>query len=363
MWKKFTFKVVVFTGIVLLFIGAFNWLVDPLWTFNHSNKFNNIQNGFDERQQKTNFIYNRGLDDFDGILLGSSRTTFYNQNDFGTMKIYNYASSSMFPYEYKGYIDFAKKVKGKDFKYIIIGSDFYGTNLPKDVKFKNPEFYISNSTSFSYRYKMLASRDALKQSIHNLQNSFLGGQQYYDRNNVKYQPKVSATERLERYTTHLKRHTMELSYPKYVYNNNYIKILKEIKKDNPNTKIIIFTSAVTSDLLVSIIKNGNRIDDYERWLRDLIEVFGEVHHFMTINSITKNLENYPDDDHAYPHIVKLVANKIAKIENANIPKDFGVLVTKENIDQHLQSLKEQIKTYDMNQPTKKDFGEKPTLKM
>mgnify|MGYP001407195944 CR=1 FL=1 len=346
--KKFIAVVFGCFLLVVGFVGGVNYLVDPLWTFNHSNQFNNAQNGFDERQQKTNYVYNRGLDEFDGILLGSSRTTFYNQNDFGDMKIYNYASSSMFPYEYKGYINFAKEIKGKDFKYIIIGADFFGTNVPKDVKFENPEFYIKNTTSFSYRYKMLLSTDALKKSIVNIKNTLKSGQEYYDRNNVKYQPKVSESERLERYTTNLKRHTMELSYPKYVYNENYLDILKEIKRDNPNTKFIIFTSAITSDLLVSIIKNGNRMQEYERWLRELIEVFGEVHHFMTINSITKNLENYPDDDHAYPHIVKFAANKIANIENSNIPEDFGVLVTKQNIDQHLKNLKEQIKAYDLN---------------
>ena len=88
--------------------------------------------------------------------------------------------------------------------------------------------------------------------------------------------------------------------------------------------------------------------EYERWLKELIEVFGEVHHFMTINSITSNLENYPDDDHAYPHIVKLIANKISNQNNENIPKDFGVLVTKENIDEHLENLREQIKNYELN---------------
>ena len=40
------------------FVGGINYLVDPLWTFSHSNRFNNAQNGFDERQQKTNYIFN-----------------------------------------------------------------------------------------------------------------------------------------------------------------------------------------------------------------------------------------------------------------------------------------------------------------
>ena len=330
------------------FVGGINYLVDPLWTFSHSNRFNNAQNGFDERQQKTNYIFNRGLNNYEGILLGSSRTTFMNQNDFVNMNIYNYASSSMYPYEYKGYIDFTKKIKGKDFKYIIIGSDFYGTKIPKDVKFENPEFYIENTTSFLYKYKMLFSINLLKKSISNIRISLKNSGFYYDRNNVKYQLKVSESERLQRYTENLERHTLELSNPKYKYNNDYINILKKIKNENPNTKFIIFTSAVTSDLLVSIIKNGNRIYEYERWLKELIEVFGEVNHFMTINTITKNLENYPDDDHAYPHILKLLANRLSNAGNNDVPQDFGVLVTKENINEYLENLRKQIEEYDLS---------------
>jgi hypothetical protein len=94
-------------------------------------------------------------------------------------------------------------------------------------------------------------------------------------------------------------------------------------------------------------KNAKKWNEYTQWLRELVDIFGEVHNFMTINTRTKNLQNYPDDDHFYPHIGKLVANKISNFKNSNIPKDFGVLVTKENIDTHLQNLRQQIQNYDL----------------
>ena len=62
-------------------------MIDPLWSFAYDNKFNTIQKGFNERQQKTNNVYFNGLNEYDRILLGSSRTTFINQNDFQNMKI------------------------------------------------------------------------------------------------------------------------------------------------------------------------------------------------------------------------------------------------------------------------------------
>ncbi len=326
---------------IVIIIGGLNYIVDPLWTFSHSNPLNSLQKEFNERQQKSNYIYFRGMDKYDGLLFGSSRTTFINQNEFNHMNIYNYDLNDMWPNEYKGYIDFAKKVKGREFKYIIIGSDFYGTKIPGKREHEKPGFYIKNTQSFLYRYKMLLSIDNFINSIKNIYNSF-EHKFVYDRNNIKYLARVSEKESMERYTNNLKRHTDNLSGEKYIPNNNYINILKEIKNDNPNTKFIIFTSPVTADLLVSIIRNGKRMDDYERWLREIIEVFGEVHHFMTINSITINLQNYLDDDHYYPNIAKLVANKISNKNNPDIPKDFGILLTKENIDDYIIEFKEEI---------------------
>lgn len=323
-------------------IGGFNYIIDPLWTVNSSNKYNNVQKGFNERQQKTNYIYNRKLKNYNGILLGSSRATYINQNEFANMNIYNYASSGILPYEYKGYLDFAKEIKGKDFEYIIIGSDFYGTN---NIKLSEPSTYVNNAISSIYKYKMLFSIDTIKNSFINIKNSFNGAKIYYDRDNIKYRSKISEIERKMKYTESLKRHTLDLSDPTYSYNNNYINILKQLKKENPNTKFIIFTSAITSDLLVSIIKNAKRINEFERWLRELIEVFGSINHFMTINSITQNLQNYPDDDHAYPNVVKFIANKVSNHKNNNIPKDFGIILDKDNIDIYLEKFKIQIEEY------------------
>ncbi|WP_323595704.1 hypothetical protein [Aliarcobacter butzleri] len=145
----------------------------------------------------------------------------------------------------------------------------------------------------------------------------------------------------------MKRHVEYFSYPNYEINDDYVNILKTIKKENPNSKFIIYTSAITSNLLVSIIKNAERWEDYKRWIYQLIEVFGEVHHFMDINSITKNLENYPDDDHAYPFVLKLLANKISNFENKEIPEDFGIVLRRENIDEYFENLRKQIEKYDL----------------
>ena len=343
--KRWINLFLLFSFLTILFIGSINYIIDPLWTFKHSNKFNNTQDGFDERQQKSNFIFNNGLKDFNGILLGSSRSTFINQNSFRNMKIYNYALNAMKPNEYKDYINFAKKSKDKDFEYIIIGLDFFGTNLLTEAKIEKPQYYINTAQSSFYKYKMLLSLSTLKKSFKNIKNSLFGEKLFYDRNNIKYQSVVSESERIKRFSMNMISQPSNFNGAKYIYNNEYINILKELKNENPNTKFIIFTSAITSDLLVSILKDEKRINEYERWLKETLEVFTEINHFMTINSITTNLNNYPDADHAYPNIVSLIAKKLSEKNSDDIPKDFGILLTKENIDNYIEGLKVEINNY------------------
>lgn len=332
--------------LIISIVGGINFMVDPLWNFSHTNALNKKQLTINERQQKTNYVYFNGLDTYDGILLGSSRATYIDQNEFYGMNIYNYAIESMYPFEYEGYLEFAKVSKGKEFKQIIIGVDFFNSKVYTESGFKHPSHYIEKTKSLFYRYKILLSIDLFKRSLKNIAcNIFDHPIKYYTRDNVKIRGRFSEEKRVKRYKKFLKIHTKSFMGDNYRWNDEYIHILKRLKKENPNSKFIIFTSAISADLLASIIKNGDRMEEFENWLKVLIEVFGEIHHFMTINSITTNLQNYADDDHLYPDIANLVANKLSGKENSDIPKDFGIIINKENISTYMKLFKEQLKNY------------------
>ena len=165
----------IFTFLLSLPIILFNYWMDPLWTFSHSHKYNQHQAGFNERQLKTNTMYFNGLEKYNGLLLGSSRTTYINQEDFKGMNIFNLASANMTPYEYKDWINLAKQIKKEDFKYIIIGIDFWGSNKYRTkeatVLNKTPQSYLAQSKEIFYRYISLASFNTFKKSKKNLKNN------------------------------------------------------------------------------------------------------------------------------------------------------------------------------------------------
>ena len=344
-WIKIFFLLSFFA---LAMMGTINYVVDPLWTFGHSNQFNQFQQGFNERQQKSNYVYFQKLKQFNGILLGSSRTTFINQYDFEGMKIYNYASNSMYPFEYKGYIDFAKENGLKPLKYIIIGLDFYGSGIAdrEALNIHYPSYYFNKTTSLFYRYKMMFLKDTLQKSLININYSRSKYKKHtFSRNNIKYNSKVSEEERKKAFKEGLKRHLDAMSTKNYHYDNNYSNRLREIKAENPKSQFIIFTSPITATLLTSLLDSPEKLKAYERWLKETIEVFGEVQHFMTINTITSNPNNYCDDDHFYPYIGTLIAHKLSGKEDKKIPKDFGMVLTKDNINGFLEKFENDVKQY------------------
>ena len=343
-WVKY-FLVTVF-GVITLF-ALFNYTIDPLWTFCHSNRYNNAQPGFNERQLKTNRAYFCGLEQYDALLLGSSRATYIDQHDFKGMKVFNYASVSMYPSEYSGWISQAKEIKGSDFKTIILGVDFFGSNNGSFGKKQmretpKPSHYLDVTTSFLYRYKMLFSMDTLHKSITSIEHSKHLGTTDYTRDNIKQTIRISYARKQQAVHQQIALYSQWIYGDTYRYNTKLIEAFKRVVKENPKSDFIVFTTPISSDLFRLMVQKG-RLPDYERWLTMLVEVFGEVYDFMGVNTITSNSSNYADLHHFYPEFGKLIADRITGTPNPSLPKDFGVLVAKKNLAAHLEEIEKQAK--------------------
>ncbi|MGI5921811.1 MAG: hypothetical protein ACOX6I_08765 [Syntrophomonadaceae bacterium] len=342
-WLVFTF-IIMF--LPLAGIGAFNFFIDPLWTFAHAHEYNDIQIPFDERQQKTNhltFVPKH----YDTLILGSSRTTYMKQTDLVGHKAYNYSVSGMLMEEYKGYAEYARQKNGRDFDYIVIGLDFFVTN--KNLKLENeyhpPSFYINRANEFAYRYKLLLSLDVLDYSWKNFQASRadLPVTFDYNRSNIKTLNRVPAAYRDERIQGNIARYRADV-YGDYEY-REVKKILGELKQNHPHTQFIVFTTPVSRPMLTLLVEE-NLLPYYQRWLRDSVEVFGQVYNFMYPNSVTENLDNFFDGTHVYPEVETLIAHKIIGYEDGKTPADFGMLLTRDNVDQqlgYLESLMKQLR--------------------
>jgi hypothetical protein len=185
--------------------------------------------------------------------------------------------------------------------------------------------------------------DTLYKSIEAIEHSNHLGTVDYTRDNIKQTIHISDSRKQQAVNTQTSIYK-NLFYGKgYHYNTKMRQYFEIIKKENPNTKFIIFTTPISADLFKILVQSGN-LPDYKKWLTMLVDVFGEVYDYMGINTITSNPSNYADLHHFYPEFGTLIVDRITGVKNSALPKDFGVLVNKKNLKAHFDNIDKQVES-------------------
>jgi hypothetical protein len=345
--KKKKLWVICILSILLIFIitiMGINFFIDPNWSFSHEHYFNTSQSDFNERQTKANYLTYRE-ESYDAILLGSSRTTYINQNEF-SLSTFNYGVSAVSVQEFERMIDFALDTQEKEyFERIYIGLDFFATNANRDdletlEETSNNAFEMTNNKS--NRYTELLSIDTFENSVKNAIASFFknrGTQRYqrsYDRNNIATALVVDAQTAEQNIADDVQRYKETHYGSNYKYNKNYKDIMQSLIDKYPNTEFIVFTNPIHFELFSAIDEN-NLEDDFNQWLKDIVEVFGEVHNFIGKNEITTDSSYYYDGHHYYEEVGTMI---VEYLENPNIKdtSDFGQIIYSDNLETELENL-------------------------
>jgi hypothetical protein len=346
-WLKVWISIIIIINIPV--IGILNFFIDPIWMFKHSNYFNRIQTTLDEQRSKTYFIKNH-KGEYDSILIGSSRTSYYSQNEFKNMKVFNYAFSSNC--KVYRYFDFIKNFESiNDTKNIIVGLDFIGSRKYKnedrvlDIKtIKEKINKINNSTIIDYIQKYLTI-DSTQYSLGNIKKSIINRKYdaVYDRNNIKYANKLNEND----VTKNANNRAKTYYYPRTVkYDKNYISDLKTLKLINSNTNLIIFTTPLSKPFLKYINSHDELKNTYYKWINDLVNVFDKVYFTTYMNDLAINYNKHSKDgDHYYPYVGKeitqfLSGGKLTK-DKINIIKNIMV-IDKDNVIEKIKIIKSKI---------------------
>lgn len=338
-YKQFTIIILSVVSTVTILFSSFNYYIDPLWTFGHQHSYNDVQIVIDERRQKTAELHFQPFT-YDSLLIGSSRSTYINPHELTGMNAYNFSVSNLSIREYRSMIDFAKRQHGGELENILLGVDFFKSSTKESSVPRSLEGNIETVTAPLYRFKNLLSYDVFEYSLENLKMSkenVITKDRIYNRSNVanavvldKETVKKATVEKIERFRT--------VFYGgNYVYYPEYKAVMKDLKAANPKTNFIIYTTPISTPLFQTMVEEG-QLDDYERWLTDLVDVFGGVYNFMYPNSITNDLSNYFDGHHFYPPVGTMIAHQISG-NSVDVPEDFGVYVTKDNLEAHLDYVK------------------------
>lgn len=325
------------SGLMVL-VAVVNIYFDPLMCFGSLRPANRIVPDIDARLQKTNHLL-YGVESYDAVLLGSSRVEQFRQQDFAPMKTFNYAAPSFYPDEAAEYIDlFLRKNKRKT-DTVFLGLDFYGSNARAHEHAKPPQHYSKTSQSPFYRGKTSLCRDTLKYSFRMTRKK--KEQFRYDRKTLDKITQVLGTHESEE----LARKNLDIYestfYGDYCYNEDYAAILRRLKARHPDLRFVVFTTPVSADLFALLVRSG-RLPDYERWIKDIVDVFGSVYNFAVIDRLTTERRNFLDAHHLYPErtapLARIISGKALQEDEG-----IGQLVTTRNLAFQIAAVREQAR--------------------
>ncbi len=62
------------------------------------------------------------------------------------------------------------------------------------------------------------------------------------------------------------------------------------------------------------------------------------------------MENYADNSHYTPKVGNLILNKLLSYKEEEVPEDFGILISQENIESHLAKIRQDREIWANNNP-------------
>ncbi len=353
--------------IIIPIVGGFNYLIDPYGMNNfvkidRINKYKKSNTGYTFRF-KTNIIRNYK---FDTLMLGTSR--------IGVMdpKVVNkYTNGNTFNFEAPGSITeqqhklFLYALKYNNIKTLVYGIDFMSFNKNRTNKNDFKEFdelynEIENKEEIS-NYDLYLNLKTFKDSsivlFKNLLNKNIFESHFLYENGMRdYTDYIEAlrkgTFKIDKgIDSSIKGYFKENTgiYKNYKFSYEYLKYFKKTIEycKNNNIQVFVYIPPMYSDHFDALSSAGY-YDEFELFKKELVQVVDYVD-FTGHNTITNNKNNYWDTSHLRKELTVIVMAKLFNDKSKEIPLDFGVMVSNNNISAHLLNLRQQIKPYDLNQ--------------
>lgn len=334
-------KLVIVTAIVIgLPVGGvmgYNYYIDPYWAFTHSNDDNNMQRGFNERVQKTNWLKARAPLHAQNLLIGTSRTTYINASNF-EQSIFHYGISALHVQEYLTYIKYAEKHNGQPFDTIFMEISARSFDVEYANRFPDTYARIAETEKEFYRLTHLFSYETLVRSIQNHEIAEIGYSpkpRLYDRDlHVQtFFESRDISKRLYFYQYNQDKREAKNEHEN-LYDPSYKETLLEIRNSFPNSQFVVFNDPMLMERLEITFTNVHLREGYKRYIRDVVDVFGIFYSFHVESDMTKEHSRYFDLFHYYPETGDQVAEAIQHPEN----NPFVFAITKNNIEEYFAQL-------------------------
>ena len=353
-------KLWIILALLIPLIALFNYIIDPNGMNNkvHIPRINVVKKtntGYSYR-----FKVNRLVeDDFNTLMLGTSRIGVMNPeivSHYTKGKTFNLeAPASITEMHYKL---FKYALKYNNIKNLVYGIDFMAFNESRTLEKTYPHFNKLNEKivnkekidNYDLYFNLETSKSSFYVLYKNLMNEKIVTDRYLDNGMRVFYPYI---DRLKKGTYSFDKrlnysydeyyNTVNGIYKKYKFSKEYLyyfsKIIEECKARN--IKVWVYIPPMYSSFFDSIHSVGY-FDEFEKFKRELVKITNYID-FTGHNTITNNAENYWDGAHLRVTITKSVMARVFNDKSVDVPFDFGVLVTQENIEKHLKNLRGEIK--------------------
>jgi hypothetical protein len=361
--RKFRLYNLLFTGVAslpMISVSCFNWLIDPYDVFNTPNFWGVNQEKIEKDNSDRLFkAVNITRIKPTTILMGSSRTKQGLNPEHPALKneesVYNLAINGPNFYEVRRYIEHAI-ANQPNLKRIVLGVDFFmfNSHLENQPSFSEQRLekkhliltdainaLFSIDTFNVSRETIFASLEASEKDINYGKNGFMP-----NRN-------IDNNESIWRFNQSIKLYFQ--LHSDYEFSDKYWSDFEAVvalcKKNNIDLKVFISPSHGT-DLEAIAITNQWSI--FEEWKRKLVQLT-PVWDFSGYNSITSEpiankMSNYVDNSHYSPTIGNLILDRVFNYQADNVPQDFGILLTSENVEKNLSKINSDRITWTKNNP-------------
>ena len=321
-WVKY---VLIFFISVTFSIFSFNYIIDPYGKQNIfcSFKYKPVLN---ERGKKYDYIfYKNHIDDYDSLILGSSRVMqIIPSNSPLTKSFYNFSVHVANNAE-KLFI-LKEWLKRRKLKTVYLGIDYYNFHKDKGPlninysKFQNYDSgnYLSISTTkLSYK--------SLKNQFQDTPQTFFnkdGSINYYNNDKLIKNNKYDfSKQRFEEASKSFVQNNL-INDP-FIIEEKVFTILREIKKlsEKHNFKLYVFITPMQHEVLKQLQKYPDILKKYRYIDKKLVKIFTKVYNFSVENRYNNNRRNFYDPF----HYRSLLGDKIVlKLNNKMI--DYGKIL-------------------------------------
>ena len=326
--SKFSFSLYgIVTFLMLGSVATINWLIDPLW-YSHGNILTGKNFTFNERITKTNlFLRTKDQENYDCIILGSSRVIALRPSNFQDHNCFNYALKGG---EIPDFVNYAKSLQeeGIDPKIVYIGVD--GLNFVEKKRTEQEPLALQSLTTKSPLEAYL-SADVLLFSAMTLLGVSPDPGNYYDRN---FEP-------VDFPDAPIYRPRFYQSQAPQKCDLSAVESFAELRGSFPNAKFIGFVPPRSAWSMINDTYGRNLMDCYLLGFHQLAQSYDAMYDFSAPSEITKDPANTFDGS----HYSVTVNDKIAEVIQGKGNQDFGIRIDQLDFESYRQIYHQKLRSF------------------